>query len=134
MLGRIISPELPLLWRRRRTFLERLEYPLLAAAGIHMEVAPMGGIDAEDSSTEFRATTKKGLRGDISEVGVEGEDKFGFLLATPDFLVGLGLYLSCGALLLIGCIHFTALSTGAGIGGGTKSSAFCWSCSCIGWR
>ena len=127
MLGRIISPEPPLLWRRWRTFLERLEYPLLAEAGIHIEVAPMGGIEA-DSSTEFRATTKKGLRGDISEVGVEGEDKLGFLLATPDFLVGLGLYLSCGALLLIGCIRFTALSTGAGIGSGTKSSTFARGC------
>ena len=126
MLGRIISPELPLLWRRRRTFLERLEYPLLAEAGIHMEVAPMGGIEA-DSSTEFRATTKKGLRGDNSEVGVEGEDRLGFLVI-PDFLVGLGLYLSCGALLLIGCIRFTALSTGAGIGIGTKSSTFRWRC------
>ena len=79
-----------------------------------MEVTPIGGIDT-DSSFEFRATTKNGLLGDgCSEVGVDGEDEFCFLAAV--LLAGLGLYLSCGALLLIGCMRFTALSTGAGIG------------------
>ena len=80
-------------------------------AGIHIDVTPIGGIDTDSS----RLVTKKGLLGEgFSEVGVEGEDEFCLLTAVA-FLVGLGLYLSCGALLLIGYIRLIALSTGAGI-------------------
>ena len=60
---------------------------------------------------------KNGLLGDgCSEVGVDGDEEFCVLIVPFDLLAGLGLYFSCGALLLIGCMRFSALSTGAGIG------------------